>query len=300
MMPERPARQHQALVVEPAHQHPHAAAHLAQHVLRRHLAVLEDQLAGVRAAHAELVELLGRAEAREALLDDEGRDAACGPAVGVGLGIDDQDLGLGAVGDPHLAAVEDEAVALLLGPGAHRDHVRAGAGLAHRQRPHMLAARSAWAGSGASAPRCRAAELVDAEIASARHRKGPPRPRRGSPPPSRWRARDSRGRRRHRSSSTVTPRRPSSPSRGQSWRGKLLVAVDLGRDRQDLAAGEVGDRVADRLGGVAEIEVDRWAGHLGHCRLASRIGGFLGATRPVATRGKPQPGPERRRSRRRP
>ena len=37
--------------------------HLAQHILLGHLAVLEDQLAGVAAAHAQLVQLLRRPEA---------------------------------------------------------------------------------------------------------------------------------------------------------------------------------------------------------------------------------------------
>ncbi len=62
MMPSGPGREHRALVVEPAHQHIDAAAERAEHVLRGHLAVLENQLAGVGAAHAELVELLRAAK----------------------------------------------------------------------------------------------------------------------------------------------------------------------------------------------------------------------------------------------
>jgi hypothetical protein len=58
MMPIGPAGEHRALVVEPAHQHLRAAVQRAEHVLGRHLDVLEHQLAGVAAAHAELVELL--------------------------------------------------------------------------------------------------------------------------------------------------------------------------------------------------------------------------------------------------
>ena len=57
-MPSGPAGEHHALVVEARHQHVDALAHLAEHVLVRHLAVLEYELAGVGAAHAELVELL--------------------------------------------------------------------------------------------------------------------------------------------------------------------------------------------------------------------------------------------------
>ena len=62
MMPSGPAGQHRALVVEAAHQHAARRRSPGPDVLLRHLAVLEHQLAGVGAAHAELVELLGAAE----------------------------------------------------------------------------------------------------------------------------------------------------------------------------------------------------------------------------------------------
>src|SRR5437870_4904773 len=55
---ERPPGEHRALVVEPGHQHRYALVRLAEHVLGRDVAVAEHELAGVRAAHAELVELL--------------------------------------------------------------------------------------------------------------------------------------------------------------------------------------------------------------------------------------------------
>ena len=72
---ERPAGEHRALVVEAGHQHLHAFAFLAEDVLRRDFAIAEHQLAGVRAAHAELVELLRGGEALHAFLDEEGGDA---------------------------------------------------------------------------------------------------------------------------------------------------------------------------------------------------------------------------------
>ena len=49
-------------------------------------------------------------KALDAALDDEGADAARAGG-GVGLGVDDQRVGDRAVGDPHLRAIEDEAVA---------------------------------------------------------------------------------------------------------------------------------------------------------------------------------------------
>jgi len=55
---QRPAGQHGALVVQPAHQHFGATVQMAQDVFDRHLDVVEHQLPGVAAAHAELVQLL--------------------------------------------------------------------------------------------------------------------------------------------------------------------------------------------------------------------------------------------------
>ena len=80
-----------------------ALAHRAEHVGVRDDTALEDQLGGAGGADAELVLLLAHVEAREAALDQERRDALV--ALGeVGVGEDDEDAGLGAVGDPELAA----------------------------------------------------------------------------------------------------------------------------------------------------------------------------------------------------
>ena len=44
---EGPGREHRSLVIEPGHQHPHPAVHRPEHILLRHLAVLEHEFAGV-------------------------------------------------------------------------------------------------------------------------------------------------------------------------------------------------------------------------------------------------------------
>src|SRR5690606_16595246 len=93
--------EHGTLVVEPAHQHVHAPVDPSQHVLFRYLAVLEDELTGVRAAHAELVELGPGGEAGEAPLDQEGSDSA-GAGIGIRARVDDQNVRVRPVGDPHL------------------------------------------------------------------------------------------------------------------------------------------------------------------------------------------------------
>jgi hypothetical protein len=85
-------------------------AGLAENVLLGNFAVLKDQFAGIGAAHAELVELLRGRKSLETFLDQKCRDAAR-PSRRIGLGVDHEDLGLRSVGDPHLAAVEDVAVA---------------------------------------------------------------------------------------------------------------------------------------------------------------------------------------------
>jgi hypothetical protein len=68
-MPMRPCVEHLQGVDEPL---PFGAEQLAG----GHAAVLEDDLARLAGAHPELVFLLAGAEARRAVLDDEGRDAA--------------------------------------------------------------------------------------------------------------------------------------------------------------------------------------------------------------------------------
>ena len=98
--PERPRRQHRALVIEARHQNVDAVADDAEHVVGRHLAILEHELAGVGAAHAELVEFLPGRKSLEAFLDDEGGDAARARGR-VGLGIDHHGVGERPVGDPH-------------------------------------------------------------------------------------------------------------------------------------------------------------------------------------------------------
>ena len=136
---ERPAGEHGALVVEPAHQHARATIERAEHVSGRHLDVREHQLAGVAAAHAELVQLLCDGKALHALFDQEGGDAA-GAELRLGLRVDHQGVGIRPVGDPHLAAVQQVVVALVLGPELHADDVGAGPRLAHRERTDVFAA----------------------------------------------------------------------------------------------------------------------------------------------------------------
>ena len=60
----RPGGQHGALVVQARHQYPHTAVFPPQDIFRRHPAILENQFAGIGAAHAQLVELFTPRETR--------------------------------------------------------------------------------------------------------------------------------------------------------------------------------------------------------------------------------------------
>ncbi len=136
--PERSGRKHDPLIIEAGHKHLDALTHAAKHVFLRHLAIREDEFRRVRSAHAELVELLAGREAGKCLFHQESGDAARS-GCRIGLGVDDQDICVRAVGDPHLAAVQDITVAALVCLEFHRNNIGAGAGLGHGKRPDMLA-----------------------------------------------------------------------------------------------------------------------------------------------------------------
>jgi hypothetical protein len=136
---------------------------LAEHVLEGHLDVLEDQLSRVRPAHPELVEMRRGGEALHLLLDEEGGDPL-GSRLGVGLGVDDERVGVGPVRDPVLRAVQDVAVVPLLGAELHPHHVRTRARLRHGERAHVLARDEAGRYFALLLFRAVQLDLVDAEV----------------------------------------------------------------------------------------------------------------------------------------
>ena len=92
-------------------------ADFAQHVLGRHLHVLEDERRRRRAVQAHLVLFFAALHA-ECALDEERREM-----LAVDFREDHEQIGKAAVGDPHLLAVEQEAAVRLsrrLGAGAER------------------------------------------------------------------------------------------------------------------------------------------------------------------------------------
>ena len=65
--------------------------HTAQGIFRRHFAIVEDELTGVGATHAEFVQLLRRGKSGEASLDEECRDPTPLGRI-TRLGIDDDEI----------------------------------------------------------------------------------------------------------------------------------------------------------------------------------------------------------------
>ena len=103
---------------------------------------------------ADLVQVAAALEALHAALDDEQADALVA-GLGVGAGDHDHQVGVDAVGDEGLGAVEQVVVALVDGGGADALQVAAGARLGHRDGGDHLAADACRAASAASARRCR-------------------------------------------------------------------------------------------------------------------------------------------------
>ena len=65
---------------------------------------------------------------------------SCFARVGIGARHEDAPVAHPPAGAPHLLAVDDEAVAVLLGPRGERSEVAAGAGLGEQLAPHVVGA----------------------------------------------------------------------------------------------------------------------------------------------------------------
>ena len=128
--PGRAHRHDQALLGQLLHQVPEAHVLLAQQVAHGHLDVVKEKFGGVLSHQADLFELAAFAEPRCALFHHDQRHAL-GAQIGRGLADHDHDLGIDAVGDEGLGAVDDVVVAFALGGGAHGFEVAARAGLGH-------------------------------------------------------------------------------------------------------------------------------------------------------------------------
>src|SRR5687768_3158598 len=130
-------RERDASDLERAERRPKARADLAEDVLGRHLAVLEDQLARRRPAETHLLVDATDAEAGRSLLDDERADAAARTFRAIRDGVHDDHVRDRTVRHPDLGPVEDPAVADPARRHPDRGRVRAAAGLGDGERREL-------------------------------------------------------------------------------------------------------------------------------------------------------------------
>ncbi len=129
-----------ALLRQLAHQIDEALALFAEAVGHRNAHVIEEQLRRVRSVLADLVEIAPAREAFAIGLDQDDRHALpCRLHLGIGLGADQDQVGILAIGDIGLGTIDDIMVAVLLGGGANALKVRSRARLGHRDRGDRLA-----------------------------------------------------------------------------------------------------------------------------------------------------------------
>ena len=128
----------QPLLLELHHLVGKALALLADAVALRHPDIVEEDLRGVGGAHAHLVELARDLHALALHRHADQRLVAMHLAV-AGVGEQADPVGLHAVGDPHLAAIDDVIVAVGARIGLDRGDIGAGARLGDADAGHRIA-----------------------------------------------------------------------------------------------------------------------------------------------------------------
>ena len=146
---ERAAGADQAFFRQTLHEVFETLARQAEHIGFRHFHVVEEQLGGVLGFLAHLHEIAAALETVHAALDQE-QGHVMGIVLRVGLGRHDHQIGIDAVGDIGLGAVQQPMVTAVFGVGAHTGQIAAGIGFGHgdgedgfalhaaRQKAHAL------------------------------------------------------------------------------------------------------------------------------------------------------------------
>ncbi len=212
-----------------------------------------------RRAHAELVgDLLAEREARRALLDDEQREAP--RAAAAGLRVDEEDvaqLGVadGAVGDPHLGAVQHPAVAIGDGGRLHREDVRP-----HRRLAHAHAADPAPGAGVRQDARALLVVAVHRQVVHEQHRVREVREGEARVGGGQLLVDDHGGDRVHACAAEALRDRDAEDAQvaqaAEEREIEGLAPVRLGRLRVDLPFCELADRLAQRavlVGGGEEV-----------------------------------------------
>ena len=221
--------------------------------LRRHPALVEDELAGREPAHPEEVLLAAPREARRAHLDQEQRDRV--PSLrAIGGGDDHGQVAEERLGDEALGAVQHPAaVRARSGRGLHPRDVGARAGLGLRDAADLPAAHHR--GKVAALLRLRGVgeQHVAHELAQelrVRDHRGPARELLLGDAPAHGVGARAPVFRRHGHAEEVELRHALVEVPRE-----LVRAVDLRRARPDLALGKLAAQVADLALGLGEVEV---------------------------------------------
>ena len=119
-------RAEQTLFLELQHLHHKTCAFVADAVALRHAHVVEEHLSGLRAAHAEFVQMRADRNAWGVHRHHDQRLVDVRLVVR-GIGQQADKVSGRRVGDPHLAAVDHIVAAVFLGGGFQPGHIRAGA-----------------------------------------------------------------------------------------------------------------------------------------------------------------------------
>ena len=192
-------------------------------------------------------------KAREPFFHDKSGDAAR-TGVQVGLGVDHQGIGVAAVGDPHLAAVQDVAVAFLVGAQFHAHHVGASIGFGHGQCPNMLAGNELGQIAGFLFGAAVAVNLIHAQVGVGAIGQAD-----GGGGPREFLHDDDMGEVAHVDAAVLLVDSHADQSQitelGPQIGGKPIVAIDLGGPRSDFLLGEGAHRIAQHVDGFAQIEI---------------------------------------------
>ena len=158
---QRPSRQHDALVVEPAHEYRCALAFFSEQVFHGYAAILEQYLARVRAAHAKFVEFLWRRESGHTSFNNKRAELA---VLHIGDGIDDHRVRQRRICNPHFGSVQNVCIAIANRRCTHAHHVGTRACLTHCERAEMFPRYQFGQESCFLLCAAPAAQLIDTEI----------------------------------------------------------------------------------------------------------------------------------------
>ena len=134
--PQRQRPDHRARAVEHLHgDHEAGTLHVDQRATR-HLDIVEEHLGGRAGALPKLAQRRADRETGRVAIHEECTDASVCP-LGIGLREYHEHFRQRRIGDPHLAAVDDVAIAAAHRARLDRRHVRARAWLGHRVRSEL-------------------------------------------------------------------------------------------------------------------------------------------------------------------